>query len=93
MPCNGCSNSSEQNVNVQGRGWVCGKLTYTYGPTDWSSANTVTSPWYNMGNSGDVGHDFCGDQHDWTVKVTAWDGETWSSYLNEDNEGCSFECN
>jgi len=93
LGCNGCSNSSEQDIKVSARGWVCGKLVYTNGPADWSTSNSWETPWYNMGsNSGGVGESFCGPQHDWTVKITAWDGETWSTYLNEDNEGCNFEC-
>jgi hypothetical protein len=88
LNCNNCSNSSEQDIVVHARGWVCGNLTYTYGPTHWSTANSVESPWNNMGHEGDYGNDFCGDQHDFTVKVTAWDGATWSTYLNEDGEGC-----
>lgn len=93
LSCNGCSNSSEQDVKVTGRGWVCGKLKYTYGPADWSTTNSVQSPWYDMGsNSGGVNDTFCGAQHDWSVKVTAWDGETWSTYLNEEHDSCAFEC-
>jgi hypothetical protein len=91
LPCGGCSNSSEQDITVTARSWQCGNLAYDNGPVHWSTANSLTTAWYSMGNEGDYGKDFCGDQHDFSVKVTAWDGETWSTYLNEEDEGCSFD--